>query len=435
MHVILLTSTPIIALFGLLTWTFNWRTFSFAVFYYFVSGLGITAGYHRHFSHKAYKATQSCKLLLLLMAAAAVEGSCRWWSRGHRAHHRYVDTDMDPYAVVKGFWHAHIGWMFVKQDPKKIGIVDIEDLDQDPLVKKNGLFNKYYPLIALFMGFVLPTLVCGYFWNDWYGGYFVAGVARLVFVHHSTFFVNSLAHYAGSATYTDGHTARNSVITAFLTLGEGYHNFHHEFPSDYRNGVEWWQYDPTKHFIYALSLFGLAYDLQTFPQNEIDKGMYQMEQKELNAKKRKAFWGPDPKDVPVMTRGEFNEKVKRGDKLVILDGFVLDIEDFLPEHPGSEKILLRKIGKDITLDFSLHEREATPTDEPEFQRPAEKKKESDAKKMVVGFYKHSNAARSFAETFRVARIDGYHISASAPPISLQASALLAGSGQLDKKRM
>ena len=173
------------------------------------------------------------------MAAGAVEGSCRWWSRGHRAHHRYVDTDRDPYAVVYGFWHAHVGWMLVRQDPEKIGHVDVDDLEADPLVRRDGLFNRYYPLFALLMGFVLPTVVCGLGWGDWHGGYFIAGVARLVFVHHSTFFVNSLAHYAGDALFTDGHTARNSFITALLTLGEGYHNFHHEFPSDYRNGVMW----------------------------------------------------------------------------------------------------------------------------------------------------------------------------------------------------
>ena len=190
-------------------------------------------------AHRAYDATPACKLLLLLMAAGAVEGSCRWWSRGHRAHHRYVDTDRDPYAVVYGFWHAHVGWMLVRQDPEKIGHVDVDDLEADPLVGKRGLFNRFYMPIALLMAFVLPTLVCGLGWGDWHGGYFIAGVARLVFVHHSTFFVNSLAHYAGDALFTDGHTARNSFITALLTLGEGYHNFHHEFPSDYRNGVMW----------------------------------------------------------------------------------------------------------------------------------------------------------------------------------------------------
>ena len=109
--------------------------------------------------------------------------------------------------------------------------------------------HKWYLPIALLAGFVFPTVVAGALWGDYTGGYFYAAVARLVFVHHSTFCVNSLAHYAGSATYTDGHTARNSIITALVTMGEGYHNFHHEFPNDYRNGIEWYQYDPTQWFI------------------------------------------------------------------------------------------------------------------------------------------------------------------------------------------
>ena len=109
--------------------------------------------------------------------------------------------------------------------------------------------HKWYFPLALLMAVVVPTLVAGLGWGDYSGGYFYAGVARLVFVHHSTFCVNSLAHYQGTATYSDGHTARNSFITALVTIGEGYHNFHHEFPADYRNGVEWYQYDPTKWFI------------------------------------------------------------------------------------------------------------------------------------------------------------------------------------------
>jgi stearoyl-CoA desaturase (delta-9 desaturase) len=391
-------------------------------------------------------------VLLLLMGASAVEGSCRWWSRGHRAHHRYVDTDKDPYAVVKGFWHAHIGWMLVKQDPAKIGVVDIEDLDADPLVAKRGLFNRLYLPIALFMGFVLPTLACGLGWGDWYGGYFIAGVARLVFVHHSTFCVNSLAHYAGAATYTDGHTARNSIITALVTLGEGYHNFHHEFPSDYRNGVEWWQYDPTKHFIYALSLLGLAYNLKAFPQNEIDKGMLQMRQKELNALKLRNDWGPDPARLPLLSRAEFDARCRDGEDLMILDGYVLAVAlptpalpaGFLPTHPGGEAILRGKRGKDVTLDMAMHERAATPADAAELSRPAGRQiglsaiefgrgkaaeapadggKAAAGAGRVVGFYKHSNAARSLAETLRVARIEGYQLPAGATDQSRQAYAL------------
>lgn len=196
----------------------------------------LSAGYHRLFAHRSYKATPSLAVGLMLAGTAAVEGSVRWWARDHRAHHKYVDTERDPYSAVKGFWYAHVGWMLVKQDADKIGRVSIKDLNEDPIIRFQ---HRYYLPLAAVMGVLVPTVVCGLLWGDWKGGYLIAGIARLVFVHHSTFFVNSLAHFAGAADYSDAHTARNSWITALLTLGEGNHNFHHERPDDYRNGIKW----------------------------------------------------------------------------------------------------------------------------------------------------------------------------------------------------
>jgi stearoyl-CoA desaturase (delta-9 desaturase) len=374
LHVPLLLLTPVIALYGILKYPFVWQTWVFAVAYYFFTGLGITAGYHRYFAHRAYKATPLMRFVLIMMGTGAVEGSAYWWSRGHRAHHRHVDTDKDPYAIIKGFWYAHIGWMLVKTDPQRIGYADISDLKVDKLVQWQ---HKYYLPLAIFMGALLPTLICGFGWNDYAGGYFVAGLARLVFVHHSTFFVNSLAHYAGAATFTDGHTARNSIITALLTLGEGYHNFHHEFPSDYRNGLEWYQYDPTKWFIRSLSHIGLTYDLQRFPMNEIDKGKLQMRQKKLNKEKASIYWGADPASLPVWSKETLASRVASGECLCILDGFAVDLTAWIGQHPGGEKLIRTDLGQDITEKFK------------------------------GGVYKHSNAARNLAATLRVARIEGY----------------------------
>jgi len=264
--------------------------------------------------------------------------------------------------------------MLVKRDKDRMGRADDADLVADPVVMWQ---HRNYLPIALFVAFVVPTLVCGLGWGDYYGGYFIAGVARLVFVHHSTFCVNSLAHWAGDATYTDGHTARNSIITALVTLGEGYHNFHHEFPSDYRNGVEWWQYDPTKIVIYALFLVGLAYDLQTFPQNEIVKGQLQMQHKLLERQKQKLFWGPQPENLPLISEKEFVARAAAGERLMCVDGFALDVAEFMGRHPGGASLLSDRCGKDATSDF----------------------------KGV--YYKHSNAARNLVETLRVARIEGY----------------------------
>lgn len=249
-----------------------------------------------------------------------------------------------------------------------------------------------------------------------------------MFVHHSTFCVNSLAHWVGSATYTDGHTARNHFITALATLGEGYHNFHHEFPSDYRNAIEFYQYDPTKIFIYVASLLGFAYDLQYFPRNEIEKGRIQMTQKAIN-KQRESLeqkggkngppsvqkeynelmkaqatldkmketinWGQDPDSMPVWTMEKFQKESSRQRPLCILDGFVIDptLSGWLEHHPGGVGLITSRAGKDITKDFRSH---APHTGN-----------HRDENVDGTGYYKHSIAAQNLAMTMRIARIKDY----------------------------
>lgn len=183
-----------------------------------------------------------------------MQGSVLWWSRTHRAHHRYTDTSRDPYAVERGFFHAHIGWTLFKSDLPK-GRVEITDLRKDPVVVWQ---HRYYHLIGLVMGFIMPAMIPGLCWGDWSGGLYFATMARLTAVHHvcsvplkfqgatdkllpnqCTFCINSVAHWLGDTPYDDKHSARDHLISAVLTLGEGYHNFHHQFPSDYRNAVHW----------------------------------------------------------------------------------------------------------------------------------------------------------------------------------------------------
>mmetsp|Transcript_763 Transcript_763/g.1770 ORF Transcript_763/g.1770 Transcript_763/m.1770 type:complete len:430 (-) Transcript_763:38-1327(-) len=371
LHVGIIFGVPALALYGLATWTFNWPTIALAVGYYWWSGLGITAGYHRMFAHKAYKVQPWFEWVLACMGAAAVEGSIKWWSRDHRAHHRYVDTQKDPYSSSKGFWHAHVGWMLCKQEPGRIGHADIQDLKDNIVVATQ---HKFYGLFALVWGFLVPSAL-GALWGDAYGGFFIAGCARLVFVHHSTFCVNSVAHWAGDQTYTDGHTARNSIITALLTVGEGYHNFHHEFPSDYRNGVEWYQYDPTKWFIRALEMAGIAVRLQRFSKNEIAKGELQMKNKALHDEMSRIFWGPDPAVLPTYTMEEVTRIVtEEGAPWLVIEGFVVDAKDFMEEHPGGIRYIKNMLGKDATEAFTGET------------------------------YRHSNAAHNTARTLRVGRI-------------------------------
>jgi len=340
-HTILLTATPLLAFYGFLTTPIQLPTVIVALVTYYLFGMGITAGYHRFWSHKAFKCKPILELALAICGAAAFEGSIRWWCRNHRAHHRYVDTDKDPYNVIKGFMWAHIGWMIYKQDAKKVGRTDISDLDQDPIVIWQ---HKNYVLIALISGMIIPTLICG-IWGDFRGGYFYAVIARMVFVHHATFFVNSLAHSLGDRPFSDHHTSFDSSITALLTLGEGYHNFHHEFPQDYRNAIEFYQYDPTKWLIKTLSYLGLTYDLCAKNDNEVQKAQIQMQQRYLDSAKAEIEYGSQVENLPTLTQEEVTKQTQIGKQLILIDGYVLNIGRLLDEHPGGRLTLINEIGK------------------------------------------------------------------------------------------
>lgn len=144
------------------------------------TGTGITAGYHRLWAHRSYNASKPLEYALAMAGTGAVEGSIKWWSRGHRAHHRYTDTPLDPYDAKKGFFWSHMGWMILKPR-RRPGVADVSDLSKSAVVRWQ---HRWYLQLILFMGFILPTLVAGIGWGDWKGGFFYAATTRLVFVHH-----------------------------------------------------------------------------------------------------------------------------------------------------------------------------------------------------------------------------------------------------------
>ncbi|KAG0245383.1 hypothetical protein BGW41_000010 [Actinomortierella wolfii] len=369
-HVIGLGLTPLIALYGVFTVEMQRKTIIWAVIYYFMTGLGITAGYHRLWAHRAYTAGPLMSFVLALLGAGAVEGSIKWWSRGHRAHHRWTDTEKDPYSAHRGLFFSHIGWMLVKRPGWKIGYADVDDLNKNKLVQWQ---HKNYLWLVLLMGVIFPTAVAGLGWGDWKGGYYFAAIARLVFVHHATFCVNSLAHWLGEGPFDDRHSPRDHFITAFVTLGEGYHNFHHQFPQDYRNAIRFYQYDPTKWLIWTCAKLGLASHLKTFPENEIRKGQLQTIEKRVLEKKEKLQWGTPISELPVLSFEDFEHACKNdGKKWILLEGVVYDVADFMTEHPGGEKYIKMAIGKDMTAAFN------------------------------GGMYDHSNAARNLLSLMRVA---------------------------------
>lgn len=349
LHVVILIGVPLVTFYGILTTPLQAKTLVLAAITYYLTGFGITGGYHRLWSHKAWSAVAPVEFFVLMCGAAALQGSARWWCRNHRAHHKFTDTTKDPYNVRKGFMYAHFGWMMYKQDPEEVGKANIDDLNANPMI----LFqHKYYVQLAVFCSIILPTLIAGFGWGDFRGGYFYASLARIVLVHHATFFVNSLAHYLGEQEYSDLHTAFDSQITALLTLGEGYHNYHHEFPQDYRNGIRWFQYDPTKWTILALWKLGLAYDLKWIDDNEIEKARLQMKKVRLAEKLNKIKYGNNlDQNLPSISRAQIEKANNEGKALVVIAGKVYDVTEFVDVHPGGRETIMKRRGEDVTTLF------------------------------------------------------------------------------------
>jgi stearoyl-CoA desaturase (delta-9 desaturase) len=230
-------------------------------------GFSISLGYHRLFSHIAFQAAWPVRLFTLVFGAAAFENSVLMWASEHRRHHKHVDHDDDPYSISKGFFFAHIGWLIFKLNPTE-PYDNVADLQRDRLVVWQ---DKYVQLIAVVMSFVIPPIL-GFLWNGWagaLGAFLLAGIARIVALQHCTFFINSACHYFGNQPYSTKCTARDSFIMALVTFGEGYHNYHHEFQHDYRNGVKPWNFDPTKWIIWTLSKIGFTRNLRRVAQDKI----------------------------------------------------------------------------------------------------------------------------------------------------------------------
>ncbi|RAH79717.1 hypothetical protein BO86DRAFT_411379 [Aspergillus japonicus CBS 114.51] len=323
--------------------------------YGFHTGLCITAGYHRLWSHRAYRASFVLRLYLAIFGAAALEGPIRWWAREHRAHHRYTDTDEDPYSIRRGLFHAHLGWMVLAkpqaQPPGKTQRtrrhIDLSDLDADAVAVWQ---SRYYALLAVLMGWGFPTVVGGVLFRDWMGGLLYGGIIKMVLVHHSTFCINSLAHYLGDRPYDDQVTPRDSFLAAVLTLGEGYHNFHHNFPSDYRNGVRWYHYDCTKWAIAGWAK-ALTRRMEALPQAVPVEKLLRVD------------WA------------EYRGMVEKGRFLVAVDGVVHDVGAFMAEHLGGEHLIQAWVGKDATMAFH------------------------------AGIYRHSKVARNILACMRVAVLE------------------------------
>ena len=270
MNILFLSLTPVIGVAGTAAWTFThgfhlWMPLLTLVLYLCV-GMSICAGYHRFFSHKSYECSAPVQLFYAFFGAMAAENSILWWSSSHRTHHKHVDRDWDPYNITRGFWWAHILWIFYR-NPASGNFENARDLEQNKIVMWQ---HRWHKVILIVAGFGIPTLI-GAAFGDPIAGLLWGGFLRIAVIHHTTFFVNSLAHAMGKPLYNAEVSARDNWMVALLTLGEGYHSFHHRFPADFRNGIRWYHWDPAKWFIRALKSTGLAQDLVSTPEPQIEQ--------------------------------------------------------------------------------------------------------------------------------------------------------------------
>jgi stearoyl-CoA desaturase (Delta-9 desaturase) len=275
----LLFSITLLAALVLVPWyglTHGFSTGSWVCYAFFLiaNGVSITGGYHRLWAHRTYEAHWTLRLFFMIFGTMSLQNSAFAWCSGHRVHHLNVDdVDRDPYSIKRGFWFAHIGWMLRDYPSGKKDFSNIPDLRRDPLLQFQHRF--YLPLV-LITNFGFP-LAAGWLVGDVWGTFILAGILRLVVSQHVTFFINSLAHMWGSRPYTDENSARDNPFLAFVTYGEGYHNFHHIFAHDYRNGVRWWQFDPTKWIIASLQYLGLTRRLKRTPPFQIQRALLAMQ--------------------------------------------------------------------------------------------------------------------------------------------------------------
>lgn len=257
-------------LYGFLT--FNWLENIRTTFWIFIMGiihlLGITAGAHRLWSHRSYKAKWPLKIILSIMYCTAGQYNLYDWVRDHRVHHKYTDTDMDPHNSNRGFFFCHIGWLMMKELPdvtEKGRQIDMSDILEDPIT---AFLCKYFSILKLVFCFLMPVMVPVYGWNEtWSRAIISQWFIRSLTTFHINMCINSVNHMWGSKPYDTYINPTDIAFFSFLTLGEGWHNYHHVFPWDYKTG-EIGKCNVTKLFIDMFAKINWAYDLKE-PSEEL----------------------------------------------------------------------------------------------------------------------------------------------------------------------
>jgi stearoyl-CoA desaturase (delta-9 desaturase) len=270
----LITGLPFgaLGLAGWLTWggALHWQDVLVLVVTYVLSGIGITVGYHRLFTHRSFKTTRAVRAVLAVLGAMAIEGSVIEWVSTHRKHHAFSDQPGDPHSphvdqapgwrgAVQGLVHAHVGWMFRGKDmanPRRYA----KDLLADRDLRFISATFPLWVVVGLAVPFALGIALTGSIVGG-LTGLLWGGAVRVFLIHHMTFSINSLCHFFGRRTFATGDESRNLAWLAPITMGEAWHNNHHAFPTSARHGLGRWQLDPGAWLITALERSRLAWDV------------------------------------------------------------------------------------------------------------------------------------------------------------------------------
>lgn len=236
---------------------------------FFIRMFGLTAGYHRYFSHKSYKTSRPFQFFLAWLGCSAVQKGPLWWASQHRHHHKYSDTDADPHSpVAKTVWFAHVGWILAP-DYTNTDWKMVRDWLRFPELR----FINYFHWVP---GIILATLcfLIGYWTGTGAWAALVVGfVLSTVLLYHTTFLVNSACHLFGKRRYQTTDDSRNNALVALLTMGEGWHNNHHYYQNSARQGFFWWEVDFSYYILKALSWVGLVWDIRQPPKEVVEATM------------------------------------------------------------------------------------------------------------------------------------------------------------------
>jgi stearoyl-CoA desaturase (delta-9 desaturase) len=270
----IVTAVPVLAL-GFVVWQvwgdfLRWSDVIVFAIMYVATGLGVTVGFHRHFTHRSFKAKQPVRAALAVFGSAAIEGPIISWVADHRKHHTFSDQEGDPHSphvghgggfrgALKGLFHAHVGWLFIhtQRGARKRYA---RDLLADPVVRFVDRHFLLWALGGLAAAFALGWAIGGSFYAG-LTGLLWGGAVRILVVHHVTYSINSLCHFFGRRRFDTGDESRNLLWLAPFSFGESWHNNHHAFPTSAMHGMRGWEIDPSALVIRGLEKLGLVWDV------------------------------------------------------------------------------------------------------------------------------------------------------------------------------